>query len=314
MLLNEDPLKKRDGFRGERMIVLPTESFASFVTHPIVSRLYVTDIGYFPEARCHDRERPEGVDQNIFFYCLAGRGTILLGNERYELSANQAFTIPQGVPHHYFADARDPWSILWVHFKGTDAALYPIESREIISLDSAEASGRMFAIFDILLRVLGSDYTLGNFIYITHLLSLILAEAYFRAGATDATLQNHNVTRVVRYMTEHLTEPLSTQDLLDEFGWSKSYLNIIFQKYTQSAPMTFFAQMKIRRACEELRSTDKRVIDVALALGYSDPYYFSRLFKKYTGVSPQKYRAKPFYAESFQKTTAPHHKDADEKK
>lgn len=306
-MLDEDLLKikKRDGFRGERMIVLPTESFQDYVTHPIVSRLYITDIGYFPTARHHDRERPEGVDQYIFFYCLKGSGTIMLGEEKYELSANQAFTIPIGAPHHYYASEEDPWSILWVHFKGTDAQLYPIEEKHVISFDSGEAAGRMFGIFDILLRVLDGDYTLGNFIYLTQLLSLALTDVYYRSAPEDSSMQSHNVTRVIRYMTERITEPLSTQDILDEFGWSKSYLNIIFQKYTQSAPMVFFTQMKMRRACEELRSTDKRVIDVALSLGYGDPYYFSRLFKKYTGVSPQKYRENPYYAESFIKTTAP---------
>ncbi len=39
---------KRDGFRGEKMIVLPTESFQDYVEHPLVRRLYLTDVGIFP--------------------------------------------------------------------------------------------------------------------------------------------------------------------------------------------------------------------------------------------------------------------------
>lgn len=47
---------KRDGFRGEKMIVLLTESFQDYVEHPLVRRLYLTDVGIFPRAEYHFRE------------------------------------------------------------------------------------------------------------------------------------------------------------------------------------------------------------------------------------------------------------------
>lgn len=61
-----DTERKRDGFRGERMIVLPTEAFSDYVKHPLVRRLYLTDVGFFPSAAHHYRERREGL-RNIFF-------------------------------------------------------------------------------------------------------------------------------------------------------------------------------------------------------------------------------------------------------
>ena len=48
-------------------IVLPTEAFQSYVEHPIVRRLYLTDIGYFPKANHHFRQRNEGIDTHILF-------------------------------------------------------------------------------------------------------------------------------------------------------------------------------------------------------------------------------------------------------
>ena len=50
-----DTERKRDGFRGERMIVLPTEAFSDYVKHPLVRRLYLTDVGFFPSAAHHYR-------------------------------------------------------------------------------------------------------------------------------------------------------------------------------------------------------------------------------------------------------------------
>ena len=67
---------KRDGFRGEKMIVLPTESFQDYVEHPLVRRLYLTDVGIFPRAEYHFRERKDGIEQYIYIYCMEGSGTI----------------------------------------------------------------------------------------------------------------------------------------------------------------------------------------------------------------------------------------------
>ena len=56
---------KADGFRGEQMIVLPTESFQAYMEHPQVKRMYLTDIGFFPCAKHHFRERREGIEEEV---------------------------------------------------------------------------------------------------------------------------------------------------------------------------------------------------------------------------------------------------------
>ena len=73
--------RKRDGFRGERMIVLPTEAFSDYVRHPLVRRLYLTDVGFFPSAAHHYRERREGIEEYIFLYCMDGSGQITVEDD-----------------------------------------------------------------------------------------------------------------------------------------------------------------------------------------------------------------------------------------
>ena len=48
------------------MIVLPTESFLDYVEHPLVKRLYLTDVGFFPRAEHHFRERKDGIEEYIY--------------------------------------------------------------------------------------------------------------------------------------------------------------------------------------------------------------------------------------------------------
>ena len=286
---------KKDGFKGEQMIVLPTESFSNYVEHPLVRRLYLTDVGFFPCAEHHYREREDGIDEYIFIFCTEGRGTIIVEGKEYTLHENEAFCIPRFRGHRYFASEDDPWSILWVHFKGEDTCYFPIEDCQVVAFTTQHATNRMHFLFDLLFRVLEGNYTLGNFIYISQVLSLILAETYHREKSNSTLEQNKHVTNVVKYMYGHLDENLTLDQIVEEFDLSKSYLNAVFQKYTQHAPMDFFINLKMKRACELLRSTDTYVYEVAQRLGYSDPYYFSRIFKRVVGMSPSEYKHSDYF-------------------
>ena len=57
------------------------------------------------------------------------------------------------------------------------------------------------------------------------------------------------------------------------------------------SPMAYFIQLKISKACELLDRTQMTMAQIATELGYDDPYYFSRIFKKTQGSSPTAYRA-----------------------
>lgn len=277
------------------MIVLPTEVFQDYVEHPQVRRLYLTDVGFFPRAKDHYRERKERSEEYILIYCTEGSGVIRVEGKEYLLHANEAFCIPRFRAHRYWACADDPWSILWVHFKGEDTKFFPLEEQRMVKVSSIHAGNRMMFLFELLFRVLEGNYTLGNFIYISQVLALILAEIYQREKHDTVGEQNRHVTKVVRYMYRHIYENLTLKQIAEEFDLSKSYLNAIFQKYTRHSPMDFFIHLKMKEACKILRSTDLYIYEVAQKLGYTDQYYFSRIFRKVVGISPNEYRNSDYF-------------------
>ena len=87
-------LRIKSGFSGERSLVLPKMVTDMMAADAIVSVLYVTDIGYYPKAENHYRERREPIDQYVFIYCIDGRGSYEVGGNSYEVSANQYFILP----------------------------------------------------------------------------------------------------------------------------------------------------------------------------------------------------------------------------
>jgi AraC-like DNA-binding protein len=71
---------------------------------------------------------------------------------------------------------------------------------------------------------------------------------------------------------------------------SASYFSTIFKKATGMPPMDYFIQLKMQKACQLLYLENMKVKDVAEAIGYEDPFYFSRQFKKHMKISPVLYK------------------------
>ena len=285
-----DEQKLEEGFQGERLYKLPTGVFDEFMEHPLVRRLYLTDVGYYPKAKHHYMERNVGIEEYIFFYCVDGEGTICIDKKRYKLHAKEAFCIPNNQKHCYYADKANPWSILWVHFSGEDTPLYLLDTYKVVPFHSRHATNRMMYLFDLLFQVLEEPYSLGNFAYVTQVLALILSDTYLREPKEESS-GNVHISNIIRYMNSHLEENCTLNDLSEKFKLSKSYLNVIFQKYTRKSPIDLFVSLKMTEACKLLKTTDMYIYEVANAVGYKDPYYFSKIFKKVVGTSPTEYKS-----------------------
>ena len=76
-------VKLKDGFTGERALVLPRIIVDKMEEDPLTSMLHITDIGYYPKAKHHFRERKEPINQYVFIYCIDGAGWYRIGNQEY---------------------------------------------------------------------------------------------------------------------------------------------------------------------------------------------------------------------------------------
>jgi AraC family transcriptional regulator of arabinose operon len=104
-------MKKEDGFPGQISFVIPDRILALVKENPLINDLYITDIGYYPQAKHHFRERPIGSSQFILIYCVEGKGEIRLNDTSHSVSADNFFIIPAGISHAYHSDEQNPWSI-----------------------------------------------------------------------------------------------------------------------------------------------------------------------------------------------------------
>jgi len=99
------------------------------------------------------------------------------------------------------------------------------------------------------------------------------------------------IEQTVTYMAQHLDRPLQVATLAAQANISPSHFFALFKRRIGSAPMDYFTRLRMQRACRLLEHTSLSIKEIASALGYDDPFYFSRVFKSINGKAPSDYRA-----------------------
>mgnify|MGYP000047083594 len=107
---------------------------------------------------------------------------------------------------------------------------------------------------------------------------------------SSAASADHIVSSVQAYISAHYGEQLSLDQLAQQFYLSSSYLSRLFKRETGTTLTTYLQNVRIEAAKNLLRTTALKSYEVAERVGINDPVYFSRIFKKITGLKPKDYR------------------------
>lgn len=101
-----------------------------------------------------------------------------------------------------------------------------------------------------------------------------------------------NVVKIIlEYFDNNYMKNISLDDMSKNMYISSVYISKVFKEKTGESPINYLINLRLEKAKDLLISTESPVKTIAQAVGYSDAYYFSKLFKKYYGNSPCKFRA-----------------------
>lgn len=212
---------------------------------------------------------------------LKGRGQALLHGEVVELKAHDVYLAPVGAHHAYEVAGEGPWQIVWIFFDDSEAA--PALQHASAELRRSDA-GDFEAVVKMLLRETAGPAKASA---IDALASLLHTAVQRITGVERVDLR---LAGLWERLEANLAHPWSVPEMARLAGVSEEHLRRLCHRFHHRSPAAQLTHLRMRRASSLLRSTPATLEDIAHRSGYGSPYSFSVAFRRWSGISPARYR------------------------
>jgi AraC-like DNA-binding protein len=287
---------------------MPFKNFLQYLTYSdddLKWQIICTDVGssevkpyesYPPHMEKHPlsfKSVSSGRSLNEYqvIYITKGHGTFESMGKKHKVIPGTIIFLFPGVKHTYKPDFEIGWNEYWVGFSGQypdvlmdEGVFSPEEPIYYIGLHETILS----TYHDIFERVKQQrpGYQLRTGAAIMMLIADILgySRQSVQHGHTEALVEKAKF-----FFEEKISENIELDDMAEVLGVSSSHLGDIFKSYTGMSPYQYFLHLKINKAKELLEIGELSIKEIAFQLSFESQYYFSRLFKKKTGVPPSQW-------------------------
>ena len=280
-------------------LLIPVFLLKKLKVHPLTSSLYPVSLGKHSESAYQINKKVS--DHHSLLYCQSITGVLDYKNRTREVKSGDLVILPANTSFKFSTTKNNvrteiknkSGKIYWLNFKGGLANNFT--ERLLMKMDDGLAHvgniDEVIQDFDNLLALGQRGYTATNVIHAVHVLQQTLSFLALQLRLTDFNNSSKfDIDAVERLMRNNLHQELSLDTLAHYSKLSKFHFSKKFKELTDTSPIQHFINMKIQRACFQLDNSSHTIKEISESLGYGDPYYFSRLFKKSIGMSPKQYR------------------------
>ena len=240
------------------------------------------------EPFAYDTYNSIGRDDYFLIYVTDGVFNTKINDTVFHLNKGAVVLYPPKYKYHYWGEP--PSKYLCAHFTGshvekilTDLG-FPLEP---YILEGA-FSPKIKSLFD---KMVEKDITKAPFLQYS--LSCLLEEILLTIAIERVKNSGYRTFKnSIKYIHANYTEKIKVPYLAQLEGLSNSRYITLFSKEMGKTPSEYILDLRLNRACDLLLTTNMEISAVGASSGYNDPYFFSKIFKKHMGLSPQEYRKK----------------------
>ncbi len=245
---------------------------------------------------------------NLLILVTKGDMILQIGDEQYSAQAGDALLIPANVKYIPL-EARE-LEYLFFHFDAPQSSP-PKQNVARASRNNALGPGEYAytyspdapSVIHLPIKTLGSE--IGRIRELTDRLSRLdplgsdsdklFLDCYFRElllllSRSSQTGISRNLSQILGYIEKNHSAEINLSSLSNSFGFSRSYIARLFKNELGMTSADYINKVRISIACELLCSSDLRMSEISRRAGFSEQYYFSRVFRRHCGMSPTEFR------------------------
>ena len=238
---------------------------------------------------------PEGRNDYQLLYIAKGKGHFYFKGSEKATIVEKGYMVlfrPQE-PQVYYYYATDKTEVYWIHFTGWKVEQY-LDSYELPKRENVFFTGVSpdypwiynQIIRELQLQRVNYDDVIKLFLH--HIFLTI--NRYIKEGRQEKNETISEIERAVHYFNENYNKPISIEQYAEEHLMSVNWFIHSFKEMMNVPPMQYIVSLRITAAKGYLEKSNKNINEIADIVGYDNPLYFSRLFKKHTGMTPTEYK------------------------
>ena len=234
--------------------------------------------------------RPRGRVDWQFLYIASGKAHFYFnGIEEIVPAGNFVLYRPKEEQRYYYYGV-DHTEVYWVHFTGNNVKniirKYGItDEMHVIHTGTSLDYKKIFLQMIQELKLCKDDYE-EILVHYMHLLLIMIHRSINSRPRGKSQYLMDEMDAAVRYFHANYHKPISIEDFAASYHMSISWFIRNFKEYTGSTPAQYLLSLRISNAQTLLESTSYNITEIANIVGYDNPLYFSRIFKKQIGMSP----------------------------
>lgn len=253
-------------------------------------------------------------------YVCHGKGKHIIGDHAFDIIKGDIFVIPPYVPHNISADENSELEIFEFEFEPEyiNQDFVSIENVEsffdfayiepfLVSENNVKPRlnlvGKQQVEVENILNEALYEFNSRNAGFVLLVKSLLLKLLVLVGREFTKDLESSDTRNIfdrhrdsifnsIKYINENYAEDMSCEDIARKFMLSKSYYSYLFKSITSKTFTEYVNGIRISKAMEILKNTDKRVVDICYETGFNNVNHFNRLFRQQIGMAPLAYRKK----------------------
>jgi len=278
---------------SEGQISIPEEILSKAKNLPFKNLLYLAEVS---QAQTKTAKNTEDY---VLIYCVTGSGHCETQQGNFQLQINQFMLLAPKESYNYSADSNHQSEIHCLHFNGKmiNELDETLDFKKFAKPVDFTLDSQLTDSWKEILLSLSKGFTDENIAYanlcLYRLISFFLFPGQDQKSNQELEKEKgkeDQLDQSINFMKANVHKRLCVDEIAETFRYSPSHYSVLFKQKTGLSPIEYFIRIKIQRATELLTNSNLIVKEIAWELGYEDPFYFTRIFKKVTGKTPREFK------------------------